>query len=174
MIGSLRSTEWALLGLASVLTLVIAGILGGVGDSPDWLPEQAPRNPKDAGAKAHAAPSATLESLSGTWQAPLFSTDRSADRSTQQAQASNLAGLTLTGVMIDGELRVALIKRADGPPLKVHQGQALPNGWKLEKLTPTQADFSSGGRTQSLSLRALRLPPPSNTPPISLPRESTQ
>jgi general secretion pathway protein N len=174
MIGSLRPTEWALLGLAGALTLVIAGVLSGLADSPDWLPEQAPRNPKEAGAKAHVAPSATLQSLSGTWQAPLFSTDRSADRSTQQAQASNLAGLTLTGVMIDGELRVALIKRADGPPLKVHQGQALPNGWKLEKLSPNQADFSSDGRTQSLSLRALRLPPPSNTPPISLPRESTQ
>jgi general secretion pathway protein N len=174
MIGSLRSTEWALLGLASVLTLVIAGILGGLGDSPDWLPEQAPRNLKDAAAKSPVAPTASLQSLSGTWQAPLFSTDRSADRSTQQAQVSNLAGLTLTGVMIDGDLRVALIKRADGPPLKVHQGQALPNGWKLEALSPTQADFSSDGRTQSLNLRALRLPPPSNTPPISLPRESTQ
>ena len=161
MIGSLRSTEWVLLGVASVLTLVIAGILGGLGDSPDWLPEQAPRNSKDAAAKSPVAPTASLQSLSGTWQAPLFSTDRSADRSTQQAQVSNLAGLTLTGVMIDGDLRVALIKRADGPPLKVHQG-------------PTQADFSSEGRTQSLNLRALRLPPPSNTPPISLPRESTQ
>ena len=30
MIGSLRSTEWALLGLAGVLVLAIAGILGGV------------------------------------------------------------------------------------------------------------------------------------------------
>ncbi len=174
MIGSLRSIEWALLGLAGLLTLIIAATLGGLADSPDWLPEQPPRSPQDAGGKAHVAPSASLQSLSGTWQAPLFSTDRSADRSTAQAQVSNLAGMSLTGVMIDGDLRVALLKRADGPPLKVHQGQALPNGWKLEKLTPTQADFTSQGRTQSLNLRAPRLPPPSNTPPISLPRESTQ
>jgi general secretion pathway protein N len=76
--------------------------------------------------------------------------------------------------MIDGELRVALIRRADDPPLKVHQGESLPNGWKLEKLTPMQADFSLHGRIQSLSLKALRLPPPSKAPPISLPRESTQ
>jgi general secretion pathway protein N len=172
MIGSLRSTEWTLLGLAAALGLVIAGIVSGVADSPDWLPEAAPRSLAEQ-TKAQAAPSATLQSLAQTWQAPLFSTDRSPDRSVGKAQAANLAGLTLTGIMLDGELRVALIKRADGPPLKIHQGDALPNGWKLEKLTAMQADFSSEGRTQTLSLRALRLPPPSQTPPISLPREST-
>lgn len=173
MIGSLRKFELGLLALAATLGLVIAGIVSGVADSPDWLPEQAPRIQKDA-AKAHVAPTATLQSLAQTWQAPLFSTDRTADRSVGKAQASSLAGLTLTGIMIDGELRVALIKRTDGPPLKIHQGDALPNGWKLEKLTAMQAEFSSEGRTQTLSLRSLRLPPPSQTPPISLPRESTQ
>lgn len=173
MIGSLRATEWSLLGLAALLGLLIAAIAGGAADSPDWLPEQAARTQNDNAAKVHVAPSATLQSLSATWQAPLFSTDRTPDRATAQAQASSLAGLTLTGIMLDGELRVAMIKRADGPPLKVHEGQALPNGWKLEKLTARQADFSSDGRTQSLALRALRLPPPSTTPPISLPLEST-
>jgi general secretion pathway protein N len=173
MIKSLRAPELFLIALAIVLALLIALIASGTADSPDWLPEGTPRNLADRGDKTHAAPKASLQSLSATWQSPLFSTDRTPDRSTAKAQATNLAGLTLTGVMIDGDLRVALIKRADGPPLKIHQGQALPNGWTLEKLTPTQADFSSDGRTQTLSLRALRLPPPSQTPPISLPREST-
>jgi general secretion pathway protein N len=174
MIGSLRSTEWGLLGLAAVLSLAIAGILSGIADSPDWLPEQAARAQTDRAARTLTAPSATLLSLGPTWQAPLFSTDRTADRSVGKEQASSLAGLALTGIMIDGELRVALIRRADDPPLKVHQGESLPNGWKLEKLTPMQADFSLHGRIQSLSLKALRLPPPSKAPPISLPRESTQ
>jgi general secretion pathway protein N len=173
MIKSLRATEIFLMGLAIVLGLLIALILSGTADSPDWLPETAPRQVGEDSAKAQSAPGTTLQSLSATWQAPLFSTDRTPDRSTAKSQASNLAGLTLTGIMIDGDLRVALIKRADGPPLKIHQGQALPNGWTLEKLTPTQADFSSDGRTQTLSLRALRLPPPSSIPPVSLPREST-
>jgi general secretion pathway protein N len=173
MIKSLRATEIFLMGLAIVLGLLIALILSGTADSPDWLPEGTARNLADSSDKTHIAPKASLQSLSATWQAPLFSTDRTPDRSTAKSQASNLAGLTLTGVMIDGDLRVALIKRADGPPLKIHQGQALPNGWTLEKLTPTQADFSSDGRTQTLSLRALRLPPPSSIPPVSLPREST-
>jgi general secretion pathway protein N len=172
MIGSLRAGELSLLGIALILGLLIAGIVSGVADSPDWLPEQAPRKLMENGAKNHVAPSATLQSLSATWQTPLFSTDRSPDRSTGQARVSNLAGLSLTGVMIDGELRVALLKRTDGPPLKIHQGQALPNGWVLDSLTPMQARFSSDGRTQTLSLRAPRLPPPSSAPPISLPHES--
>jgi general secretion pathway protein N len=173
MINTLRKSEWALLTLAGVLGLVIAGIVSGVASSPDWLPDAAPRAQVES-TKVSAAPTASLQSLAATWQTPLFSTDRSPDRAVGKTQATSLAGLTLTGILLDGELRVALIKRADGPPLKIHQGQALPNGWTLEKLTPTQADFSSDGRTQSLSLRALRLPPPSTTPPISLPRESTQ
>jgi general secretion pathway protein N len=161
-----------LLGLAALLALLIIGMLSGMAHSPHWLPERAPRSLADSADKARAAPGATLQSLALTWQAPLFSPDRSPDRGPNPAQASSLAGLTLSGVMIDGDLRVALIKRADGPALKVHQGQALPNGWTLEKLTPMQAQFSSDGRTQTLSLRALRLPPPSNTAPISLPHES--
>ncbi|WP_426139842.1 hypothetical protein [Pseudomonas sp. DWP3-1-2] len=173
MIGSLRPLEWTLLGIAALLGLLIVGILGGVADSPRWLPEQAPRRLTTDAGNTPVAPDPNLQSLSATWQAPLFSTDRSPDQSVGKAQASSLAGLVLTGVVIDGDLRVALIKRGDGPPLKIHQGQSLPNGWKLEQLKPTEADFSSEGRTQTLSLRAPRLPPPSTTPPISLPREST-
>ena len=90
-----------------------------------------------------------------------------------QGTVSSLSSLTLTGIVLDGDLRVALLKRADGPPLKVHQDQTLPNGWRLEHLTPRDARFVLDGRSQTLSLRALRLPPPSSTPPITLPREST-
>lgn len=173
MTSALRYPEWALLGLATTLSLVIAGIVSGVGDSAHWLSETAARTRSHDAAKIQTAPSATLQSLSPTWQAPLFSTDRTADRVMAQAQVSSLAGLTLSGILIEGELRVALIKRSDGPPLKIRQGQVLPSGWTLQKLTPMQAEFSFDGRLQTLQLHAPRLPPPSNTPPISLPREST-
>lgn len=79
----------------------------------------------------------------------------------------------MTGVVLNDALRVALLKPADGPALKVHQGQTLPNGWRLEHLTPRHARFVLDGRTQTLSLKALRLPPPSTTPPITLPHEPT-
>lgn len=172
MIRSLPFFECVLTGIAAALGLGIAIIACGVGNSPEWLPEQALNHQADERAKALVAPTVTLQNLATSWQTPLFSTDRSPDRSTAHV-VSNLTGLTLTGVLITDELRIAMLKREGGVPLNVHQGQALPNGWTLETLTPTHATFSSQGRTQRLSLHALRLPPPSLTPPISLSHEST-
>ena len=173
MISTLRPLEWGLIGVAGLLGLLMAGILSSIGDAPQWLPPPAPDTRANAATKVLVAPSATLDSLAGTWQAPLFSPDRSPDRAVGQGAVSSLSSLTLTGIVLDGDLRVALLKRADGPPLKVHQDQTLPNGWRLEHLTPRDARFVLDGRSQTLSLRALRLPPPSSTPPIILPREST-
>ena len=170
MIPVLRPIEWGLLGLSGVLGALMVVILSSVGDAPQWLPEPEPTALANTSAKVLVAPDASLESLAGTWQAPLFSPDRSPDHAVGQAQASSLV---LTGVVLDGELRVALLKPADGPALKIHQGQALPNGWRLEHLTPRDARFVLDGRTQTLSLKALRLPPPSSTPPITLPHEPT-
>jgi len=172
MINALRPLEWLLLGVAGLLGLLMVGILSSIGDAPEWLPAPEPDARANATAKVLVAPSATLESLAGTWQAPLFSPDRSPDRAVGQAAVSSLSSLTLTGIVLDGDLRVALLKRADGPPLKIHQDQTLPNGWRLEHLTPREARFVLDGRTQTLSLRGLRLPPPSTTPPITLPHES--
>ncbi|TFY84657.1 general secretion pathway protein GspN [Pseudomonas kairouanensis] len=173
MIPALRPIEWGLLGLAGLLGGLMVVILSSVGDAPQWLPAPDPSASVHASAKVLSAPQASLESLAGTWQAPLFSPDRSPDHAVGQAQASSLSSLVLTGVVLDGELRVALLKPADGPALKIHQGQALPNGWRLEHLTPRDARFALDGRTQTLSLKTLRLPPPSTTPPITLPHEPT-
>ena len=171
MINALRPIEWGLLGLSGLLGLLMVGILSSIGDAPQWLPEPEPTLHTNASAKVLVAPDASLQSLAGTWQAPLFSPDRSPDPAVGQSENSSLSSLMLTGVVIDGDLRVAMLKRADGPPLKIHQGQRLPNGWQLEHLTPREARFVLDGRTQTLSLKTLRLPPPSSTPPITLPHE---
>ncbi|EPN55362.1 general secretion pathway protein M, partial [Pseudomonas syringae pv. actinidiae ICMP 19096] len=47
MTGSLRPLEWSLLALAALLAGLIALIFSGAAHSPDWLPEQAPRNSLD-------------------------------------------------------------------------------------------------------------------------------
>ena len=171
MISALRPVEWLLLGVAAVLSLLMVGILSSIGDAPEWLPAPAPDARTQAAAKVLNAPSASLDSLAGTWQAPLFSPDRSPDRAVGNTQASSLANLTLSGILITGNLQMGMLKQADGRPLTVRLGQVLPNGWRLEHLTPQSARFTLDGRTQTLSLYAKRLPPPSTRPPISLPRE---
>lgn len=174
MNGSLRPLEWTLLGTATLLASTIALILSGSLHSPDWLPVPAPRDSAGQAAPVHEAPKASLDSLSNTWKTPLFSTDRSPDIAVRQnAQATSLAGLTLTGVIIDGSTRVALLKQSGGKALKIKQGDRLPNGWTLELLDPMQATFSLDGRSEVLRLPAPRLPPPSNTPPITLTNDPT-
>jgi general secretion pathway protein N len=170
MIRSLRPLEGALLVLAALLAVFIALTVGGGFRSPDWLPAPEPRDAAENAAPARQAPSATLDSLSNTWKTPLFSTDRAPDAAVRQAgaQATSLAGLTLTGVVIDGDTRIALLKQSGGKGLKVRQGDRLPNGWTLEQLDPAQARFGLDGRSEMLRLPAPRLPAPSTTPPITL------
>ncbi|MGY2137081.1 hypothetical protein ACW9I8_10750 [Pseudomonas reactans] len=169
MISRLRPVEWGLLGLSGLLGLLMAVILSSIGDEPQWLPEAPARAHPTA--QVQVAPSVPLENLAATWQAPLFSPDRSPDRVVGKAKVTSLANLTLSGIMITGNLQMAMLKQTDGRALTVRLGQALPNGWCLDHLTPQSARFSLDGRTQTLSLYAKRLPPPSNRPPITLPRE---
>lgn len=169
MISALRPLEWGLLGLAAALGGLMAVILSSLGDEPQWLPEPSAR--AHLSATLPVAPSVPLGSLAATWQAPLFSADRRPDRTVGQAQVSSLANLTLSGIMITGNLHMAMLKQADGRALTVRLGQTLPNGWRLDHLTPQSARFTLDGRTHTLSLYAKRLPPPSPRPPTSLPRE---
>ncbi|WP_395606580.1 hypothetical protein [Pseudomonas sp. B22129] len=169
MRGVLRPLEWGLLGLSGLLGVLMAVILSSIGDEPQWLPE--PDAHTQASARVQVAPNVPLENLAATWQAPLFSPDRSPDREVGNARVSSLANLTLSGIMITGNLQMALLKQANGPALTVRLGQTLPNGWRLEHLTPQSARFALDGRTQTLNLYAKRLPPPSSRPPVTLPRE---
>ncbi|NWD96249.1 general secretion pathway protein GspN, partial [Pseudomonas reactans] len=159
MISRLRPVEWGLLGLSGLLGLLMAVILSSIGDEPQWLPEAPARAHPTA--QVQIAPSVPLENLAATWQAPLFSPDRSPDRVVGKAKVTSLANLTLSGIMITGNLQMAMLKQTDGRALTVRLGQALPNGWRLDHLTPQSARFSLDGRTQTLSLYAKRLPPPS-------------
>ena len=156
MISRLRPVEWGLLGLSGLLGLLMAVILSSIGDEPQWLPE-APAHAHPT-AQVQVAPSVPLENLAATWQAPLFSPDRSPDRVVGKAQVTSLANLTLSGIMITGNLQMAMLKQTDGRALTVRLGQALPNGWRLDHLSPQYARFSLDGRTQTLSLYGKRLP----------------
>ncbi|MFA1029901.1 putative proteinral secretion pathway protein GspN [Pseudomonas syringae pv. helianthi] len=172
MIASLKAPELGLIAVAMLLLLLIACLLDGVARSPNWLPAVIPRQ-REASRQVPGLPVAQLSSLANTWQTPLFSTDRSPDVSPYQLElTSSLNGLGLSGVIFTRDVQVAFIRQTNGPALKIRQGESLPNGWTLQTLTPLQAVFTSDGRTETLSLPALKLPSPSSEPPISLPYES--
>ena len=167
----LITVERALLAVALVLLVLIALVVNGTWQSENWLPTEPDRRPAVV-AKTPALSRVELPSLANTWQTPLFSVDRRPDL--QQAghqAASSLNGLTLTGVMLDGTVQVAFIRPATGPALKVRLNGQLPNGWTLRAISPTSATFGLGERSETLTVRRLRLPAPSAPPPLSLSRE---
>ncbi|MDE1168090.1 MAG: general secretion pathway protein GspN [Pseudomonas sp.] len=151
-------------GLAAVCALIAT-----LDARPDWLPTPAAKPQAASQGPALKAPNASLESLALTWQQPLFSPQRAADVAAAGGKASDLAGFTLTGVMLNGDLHVALLRDSSGHTVRVHQGQALANGWTLQQLDPLEAQFGLQGQTRSLRLPAPRLPPPSRAAMLTLP-----
>lgn len=157
-----------LLILAAALTASAAAVLAGAGSAPNWLPA-APTHPLAAPrAAAIELPDVSLPSLAEAWRKPLFSPDRSPDQSTQGPSA-DLAGLVLTGVVVEADLKLALLRDSSGHTLRVHQGQAMANGWTLQQLSPLEAQFAYQGQTRSLRLPAPRLPAPSRAAMLTLP-----
>lgn len=158
----------ALVLCAGTLAATAAGIAGGLGSAPGWLPPGPARPLVEAHGAAIELPQVSLDSLDAAWHKPLFSPNRAPDQSTHGASA-DLAGLVLTGVVVNDDLKLALLRDASGHPLRVHQGQALPNGWTLQQLSPLEAQFAYQGQTRSLRLPAPRLPAPSRAAMLTLP-----
>ncbi len=158
-----------LIGLG--LAAACAALLSGWGQSPQWLPAPAAKPVAASAAQSRQAPSADLDSHALAWQQPIFSADRSPDVAVQGASA-DLAGFTLSGVVLDGGTQVALLRQANGRSLSVRRGQRLDNGWTLEQLDPHEARFTLQGQTRSLRLPSPRLPPPSRSALPKLPNVS--
>lgn len=165
------TVERVLVAVALVLLALIALVLTGTWQSEGWRPAEPNHRPAFV-AKAPTLARVELPGLASSWQTPLFSVDRRPDLQQSGTQAaSSLAGLTLTGVLLDGTVQLAFIKPATGPALKVRLNGPLPNGWTLRAISPTSATFGLGERNETLTVRRLRLPTPSTQPPLSLSRE---
>lgn len=151
----------ALAALAVCLAAMAVWLLISSPSEPDWL------SPMDSGAPAFSAPKVTiaaspdLDTFANTWQSPLFSPSRTPDNQPEVNRASpDLAGVKLTGVILGGDQRVALLKQADGRDLKVIQGASLPNGWMLKRVEPLAAYFEYNGNVRELQLPAPRVQTP--------------
>lgn len=107
--------------------------------------------------------------LAQAWEHPLFSPDRQPDLAKASAGATPLAGVALSGVILQGDARWALLRSAAQQPFKLKLGEALGSGWVLQHLTATGATFVRQGQTQTLDLPVLRLPAQTTVPLIKLP-----
>lgn len=168
----LATSSWVLAIGAALLAALAAALVMGAGQQPQWLP---PSQARALPVPAKPAASATIpaQSLALTWQQSMFSPDRKADTTTAKGGATSLAGIRLSGVVIEGQARWALLRLANDRRISLAVGSQLDNGWTLSALTPQQATFTHQGQSESLSLPVLRLPPPSKAPAITLPHVTT-
>ncbi|MDF2490810.1 MAG: putative ral secretion pathway protein GspN [Pseudomonas sp.] len=168
----LGSVGLTLLVTAAVLIGVASSLLLGAGRTVDWLPASHPHEQPPA-AKPVSLAALPENTLALTWQQSMFSPDRQPDAATGKSQATSLAGIRLSGVIIDGQAQWALLRLANQRTLKLAVGSTLDNGWTLTGVTPQTATFLHQGQSQQLSLPVLRLPPPSKAPAITLPNVTT-
>lgn len=147
------------LGLVAIALCLLAAAVwmwSSSAPTPQWLPAADIKTASTGSEEKEVTPDPDLDTFANTWQSPLFNPDRAPDRQPKVDRASlDLAGITLTGVIIGGGQQVALLKQADGRDLKLAQGASLPNGWTLRRIEPLAAYFEYEG-----NVRELRLPAP--------------
>lgn len=117
---------------------------------PAMAPEQEP-------AGAFQTPS--LEDLAAAWQRPLFNPDRGPD--VQAAPASSgpdLSTFLLTGIIIEGDHRVALFKQQGGASLALREGATLKDGWRIRRIEPRRIELHNNSESRMLQLLTPRLP----------------
>lgn len=158
VIGPMVAITLALLALWGLL-------LNGAGASVQW-PAITARTPAPlaiATAKvATPRPISMLQEYSQVWTLPLFNKERAPDAvNVLQATFASvpvLDNILLTGVVASEEVRVALLKDNSGDVFSVREGQALPNGWVVERIDQRQIELVHGKARQTLQVSSPRLP----------------
>jgi general secretion pathway protein N len=158
----------ALSALALLLLALLGWLLSAPGPAPQWDEPARPDLPANVASAISLPPAPTLQSLANTWQAPLFSPNRQPDQANRQAPVAkaSLAGVRLSGIVINGPLRVALLKQ-DGRDVSVREGAKLANGWLLKRVDPLSVQFEYQGQVQTLQLPAPRVPAAPQRPPVT-------
>lgn len=103
-----------------------------------------------------------LEKYSAVWRMPLFTADRVPDAVSQKkasaSPAPSFGNVKLTGVVLGGETRVAMLTGPGNLSGSYREGQSLPNGWVVTKIEERKIELGYGQTKQMLELAMLRLP----------------
>lgn len=157
----------AVLSGAAIVAAAIWLLLGNVSPAPRWDPPQPPAPlPATTTAPTRIATEAADPVI---WQRPLFWADRQAPADVGDSALGGSGEFELTGVIMDGALRVALLRdRASGKSVVLRPG-VQAGRWRLLSLTPRRAVLAgSGGEQLDLSLRSASPaanPAPANAAP---------
>lgn len=158
MNASNRSLNVALMALALCLVTVAIWLFFRPASAPEWLSPATLETTDATAGKTPVMANPDLDTFANTWQSPLFSPSRTPDNQPVVARASpDLAGIKLTGVIVGGGQRIALLNQADGRDLKVSEGNALANGWTLKRVEPLAVVFEYNGNVRELLLPAPRV-----------------
>lgn len=110
-------------------------------------------------ASAPVAPTPDVQDLEAAWLHPLFSPERAPDaQRTPGTTGPGLDGFRLTGVVIEGERKIAMFKRPDGSTLTIKEGATLTSAWQVKHINARRVELSSGDQSHMLELTVPRLP----------------
>ena len=147
---TLKPVPLALLIANGVLAAcLIATVLEGE-PALQWpLAEPAAAPPHSEAFAVAPLPVIAPSALAAAWQRPLFSPDRQPDLGKLSAAPAQLDGITLSGVVLDGDAQWALLRRPDHSAFKLKRGQLLDGDWVLDSLTATGVTFVRRGQGTS-------------------------
>lgn len=157
MIESLRQGNVLLAALAAwalgLLVLAALGLGANFGPHPDD-PGLAPPVPQVALVEVgdRLGPPSNYDELA---RRPLLNADRRPAAGGDDAGAEQPMDLALTGVLLAGEFRAALLQSPDGKrSVRVREGEVVEGtGWRLVALSPRSAEFEGPQGRRTLDLR---------------------
>lgn len=141
------------------------GMLNGLGLTIDWqshaiLPGKAPPITEQPEVTTYQ-PQPTLQEFRQVWSVPLFNSERHPDAANAEQMIETptpaLDNVLLTGVVIAQELKIALLME-NNEAFAVREGQALPNGWLVERISERHIELVHGQARQNLVIATPKLP----------------
>lgn len=166
----LTPARLGLLAFNAALALAVTQLWAGDNGPIQWLPlGKADLDARPVADSVPALPVTALADLAIAWKRPLFSPGRQPDAGPVATAAPGLEGLSLSGVIIDGDARWALLRQRDKQSLRLKRGDRLAGDWLLAELDATSVTFTRQGQVRRLSLPFARLPASGDSPLPKLP-----
>ncbi|HKS13360.1 MAG TPA: hypothetical protein VJS90_10030 [Pseudomonas sp.] len=153
-----RAARIALLLATIVLAGGVAAVLFSARDEPGHPAEvaQSLAPPPEAPGLPEAP---SVQVFAAAWQHPLFNPERAPDAQGVSASSGpDLSTFLLTGIIIEGDRRVAMFKQKGGASLTLREGATLKDGWRIQRIEARRVELHNNSESRVLQLLTPRLP----------------